>query len=358
MALGLSRWRTKPTRVLTLLHVSDLHFGYPSAEEGALPPLDWKRHVSVFDGFLGHHTDALHHLSRFAKVLTAQEGQPPVLVVTGDLTACGRAEEFKRALTFLESSYDLGGTIVGLADAHVRSRCIPGNHDQWPGTGSVVGPRTETVRTLFKTMPMPLFEKALPRGRVFQLFGIDSDADVSDTGVDRRLARGHFVSQLKALELDSRVSPPTGNEIRALLVHHSPSHSSLKAGALAVGKPSRRALDDWIARAGVSIVLTGHIHRAWGAITRVSDRGTSWDVMEARCGTTTQLDRIPVTWAAAGTFRGRRLALNSLIVHRLLDYGTELTWEAEYVQRGNKGFEPVGSLPGVRHSSVVVWPRH
>lgn len=356
MALRIGRNQPRGTRLLTLLHISDLHFGYPAAEAGAIPPVDWHRHFSVYDGFMGHHTDALIHLTAFAKTLRRTDpAQKPLLAVTGDLTAGGRPQEFQQARAFLESTYDLRGVRVGMNEADFLGRCIPGNHDHWPGTGNVVGPSTPDLKNLFTDLPMPLFEVALPDDKVFQLFGINSDADVSDTGFNRRWARGQFVTQLTDLEA---IPPPTGREIRGLLVHHSPSYSSvLKPLALAVGPNSRRALASWIARKGISVVLTGHIHKAAGVITRVSDGGTTWDVLEARCGTTTQLDRIPVAWAAAGTFRPRRLPFNSLIVHRLIDYGNEIRWEAEHFERKNQGFASVGSLPGLPTSSIVVLPR-
>ena len=41
----------------------------PSAEAGALPPTNWHRHFTVFDGLMGHHTDALIHLTAFAKMI-------------------------------------------------------------------------------------------------------------------------------------------------------------------------------------------------------------------------------------------------------------------------------------------------
>lgn len=356
MALGIGRIQPRGTCLLTLLHISDLHFGHPAAEAGALPPVDWKRHFSIYDGFMGHHTDALIHLTAFAKTLRRTDpAHKPLLVVTGDLTAGGRAQEFQQAKAFLESSYDLNAVRVGMNESGFLSRCIPGNHDHWPGTGKVVGPPTPDLTNLFTDLPMPLFEVALPGDKVFQLFGINSDANVSDTGFNRRWARGQFVSQLTQLE---GVPPATGREIRGLLVHHSPSYSSvLKPLALAVGPASRRALASWIARKGISVMLTGHIHKAAGVITRVSDGGTTWDVLEARCGTTTQLDRIPVAWAAAGMLRPLRLPFNSLIVHRLVAYGAEIRWEAEHFERKNEGFASVGSLPGLQSSSISVCPR-
>lgn len=342
-------------RLLTLIHLSDLHFGYPSAEDGAPPPADWRRHVKLLDGFLGHHFAALDHLTHTVNLLRAREGEPaPVLVVTGDLTACGRSEEFERATRFLETAHDVGGPIHGLKDPGALDRAIPGNHDHWPGTGQVKGDRVAAFDRTFGSFPKRLFERALPGGPVVQVFGINSDADVDPNGRQRRFARGSFAKQIAALDNDPSIAQPTGQEIRVLLVHHSPAHGGYLLG---MDGPSRRGLDAWIRKAGISVMLTGHLHDARGRVDRVSDRGSSWNLLEARCGTSTQIDRMPAAWAAKRTFRSNRLPINSLLVHRLIQRGEEIHWEVEFLERLHDGFKQRRALPGLPTRPIVVWPR-
>jgi 3',5'-cyclic AMP phosphodiesterase CpdA len=341
-------------RLATLVHISDLHFGVPSAEDGAPPPANWRRHVPLMDGFLGHHAAAIDHLTHFMNVLRASEADPvPLVVVSGDLTACGKVEEFDRAKMFLQASYDVQGFLYGLKESDVLERTIPGNHDQWPGTRAVKGPRTSGFATTFRQMPF-LFERTLPGGQVLQLIGIDTDANVDANGRQRRWARGSFVDQIDRLDNDVRFSAPKGHEIRVLLMHHSPANQSYKLG---IDGRSRRALRNWIHKAGISVILTGHMHKAFGDGTAVSTRGKKWTLVEARSGTTTQLDAMPAIWAAKGTLFSRRLPLNSLLVHRLVEKDGRILWNVEYCERLHDGFESRQSLPGRLNPTFAVWPR-
>jgi len=344
---------TAGRRLLTLVHISDLHFGHPPAEEGGAPPADLRRHFKMFDGLLGHHFPALDHLTTYMKLLRLQETDPaPIVVLTGDLTACGRTEEFKRAKDFVGSSYMVGANPIGLNEADFSTRTIPGNHDNWPGTGEILGPRTEAFKTLFG-MPMTMFERTLASGHQFQLFGIDSDADVEEVSWDRFLARGSFESEVERLD-QANIPAPTGNQIRALLLHHSPVHLSMMT-VLEARTKSLHALDDWMAKSGVSVILTGHLHDALGHVRSVSDRGKTWDLLEARCGTTTQLDRATSKWKGKGTWNADRLPVNSLLVHRLMEYDHEIRWEIEFVERLHDGFMSRKPLPGLARQSIVVW---
>lgn len=354
--LGPMRPPARGRRLLTLVHISDLHFGYPCAEDGASPPADWRRHIKTFDGLLGHHFAALDHLTQFVKLLKLSEPSPaPLIVLTGDLTACGRAEEFERASRFVTSAYEIDGNVLGLKEADVFTRTIPGNHDHWPGTGEIRGPKSEAFKKLFDA-PMKMFELTLASGHQFQLFGINSDADVRPDGWDRTMARGCFESEVNRLDRGGAIPAPSGKQIRALLVHHSPVHFSL-TGALEIDRRSQRALNAWLRKSGVSVILTGHIHGARGHVTRVQDRDTKWDLLEARCGTTTQLDRVPADWKARGTWNSDRLPLNSLIVHRVIQYGLEIQWEVEFFERLHDGFRSRQRLPGLERRSIVVWPK-
>jgi 3',5'-cyclic AMP phosphodiesterase CpdA len=332
------------TRIATLVHLSDLHFAVPSVEEGALPPTIW-RHWSRFDGFLGHHRDALIHLTSFMHEIRRMDGQVHV-VVTGDLTAVGKAEEFERATQFLQSSGTMG---LGMPDA--LSRCIPGNHDHWPGSRRIIG-RAVALDTTIPVRPMTPVRIDLPKDRKLVLLGINTDEDVWHSGLDRLRGTGVFVSQLIALK--EQLAPPTPDEIRVLMLHHSPQH---RGRILGISKKSRRLLQETLKRMGVSVILTGHLHTPQGQVVPLSDRGKVWSLLEARCGTTTQVDRVPPNWVAAGTNSPDRLPENTLIVHRLFDTDAQTHWECELHVRVHDGFRPVGMLPGLYGSPLVVWPR-
>jgi hypothetical protein len=65
--------------LLSLLHISDLHFGVPPAYAGGAPT-HW-RHLELCDGWLGHDDRALKHLADFA---VDHRQAADHLLITGD----------------------------------------------------------------------------------------------------------------------------------------------------------------------------------------------------------------------------------------------------------------------------------
>lgn len=183
---------------------------------------------------------------------------------------------------------------------------------------------------------------------------IDSDADVRPNfpGHSRLLARGNFVTQLRRLE--TMWQGASSGEIRVLLLHHSRMNTR---HVLGMSSSSRRALDSLIARCEVSVLLTGHTHVPRGAFWRANHSTATWDVVEARCGTTTQRDVLPLGYAPGPA----PLEPNSLLVHRLYEtQNLKIIWETEWFQRAPTGFKSRGLLPFQGLPSIqpiVLWPR-
>lgn len=329
-------------RLRTLVHVSDLHLGVPRPCDGGRPPDFW-RYTTWFDGMLGHDESSLKHLADYFLSL---EGESPDLVVTGDLTSCGNAEEFALAKQFLEADIPLENRPAGMHHPRVLSQSIPGNHDHWPGMRVVWG---GPPRALEDTWPPPMESTPLdlPGGRRLTLFRIDSDAQVFPYGPTRFFARGKFVDELKRLEAEDTIDK---DEIRVLLVHHSPS---LKGQAhLVMTDKSRKELWLRVQQCGVSVILTGHVHRPIGRVGAHWKDG--WDVLEARCGTTTQTDEMPEEWIEEGKKPNpARFNQNTLLVHRLVEKGRTIEWQASVSVKGTEGFtKPIALTRPVR-----VWPR-
>lgn len=340
-------------RLLTLLHVSDLHFGVPPASTpGGQPPTQW-RHLRLADGWLGHNDSALVHLEDFALDLADES---PTLVVTGDLTAVGKPAEFDMARDYLLREISLPSSrLVGLRVPTVLARSISGNHDQWPGSIRVLGAPTPGLTATFPPpssggsfFPIQPVYIPLTEGRRLALLGIDSDADVWPHGITRFMARGKFLSQL--IELGGKIGPKDANEIRALMVHHSLAYS--RTHRLAIDESSTAALWEFIKQHHVSVLLTGHIHLPYGLVKHVTFKGSRWPVLEARCGTTTQTDVLPLNWVAHGTNDPTRLPPNSLLVHRLFDTGSSIEWHSDLVPRGESGYSKAIRLM----SPLKVWP--
>ncbi len=329
-------------RLFTLIHISDIHIGRldPDGGGGAIVDAaikDWWRHHTVFCGFLGHSYDALVHFQDAFQRL--QESEDARLVVTGDLTATGRQEEFVLAKKYIHKYVEVRGERIGL-ELEGEAILLPGNHDHWAGTARmwVGGSHLEDA---FRTLP-PKIASLKIGDYTLTLVSIDSDKDVVPKSISRIFARGCFVSQLEALE--PRLSARRDNEIRVLLMHHSPMVESFSLG---MTRRSRRALELFLAERDIPVILTGHTHTSAGNVLRIKNRvGESMEVLEARCGTTLQRDYLPLGWAQkAGKIRLER---NTFLVHRLFEVKDErsvwIEWRTEVHERSPRGFARVSPL--------------
>lgn len=89
----------------------------------------------------------------------------------------------------------------------------------------------------------------------------------------------------------------------------------------------------------------------------MTNDAVTWDVLEARCGTTTQRDFLPAGWSAGK----KQLAPNTALVHRLFRLNDgRVEWKTDLYIRSVRGFRRKGPLPlqgGISGQGVIVWPR-
>jgi 3',5'-cyclic AMP phosphodiesterase CpdA len=346
----------------TFVHISDLHFGDLDRSTGSAS-LDadakkwWSRH-RLFQGYLGHHHDALIHMEAFLSWIRNEDGEVH-LIVTGDLTTVGKQSEFDLCITYLEDAIRLDPSNpigLGLGSAGARTRTIPGNHDHWPGRRTIIGAATSAFGKVFTRLPIPISRIKLRDDLTVVFCGIDTDADVRTRGTSRILAQGNFITQLKQLEKE--LGPPGPDEVIVLLLHHSPCYrASGRTRAFEVHAASLTALNEIITRRGIAILLSGHIHIPACKIETVSSRGVQWEVMEARCGTTLVRDTVPLEWIKSSGAIPPALALNdnTLLVHRVYEVDDHVEWRTSWFVRTVNGFENRGAISP--RSSIVVWPR-
>ena len=103
-----------PTEELTVLHLSDLHFGAEHGFGGAGRTPGDRKHESL----IGRLHEDLSKLADGEHALW-----PDLVVVTGDLTQQGLPDEFQQAMDFLEELVE----VVDLP--RHRLAVVPGNHD-------------------------------------------------------------------------------------------------------------------------------------------------------------------------------------------------------------------------------------
>jgi hypothetical protein len=320
------------TLLTTLLHISDLHIGSldPSTGDATISPT-----VQIgLDNFplLGHHAVGLRALAEFVADLRSRDEQFQILV-TGDLSRNGDADELALAGRFFESEIDLippNGDYVGL-NAAGKIIAIPGNHDHWAGLPVPIGATPTNfyhyfIRSLPATRSFPLGK----HGHELTLIELDSDADVRPNSIQRTWARGSFCSQLKLL--DTMLAARKEREIRALVIHHARTCTSF---SLAMSSATMQALDRFLQQHQITVILCGHTHKA---SVRRHYAGTR-ECWECGAGSTTQFDVVPRKW---------RLRLrkpnaispqpNALMLHRIFDKDGRLEWTTTTYQRSARLF--------------------
>lgn len=357
LALGvLARRESELNRLLTLVHVSDLHFGHVAFDSlDARARRIWALHPA-FDGLLGHSGLGLRHLEEFFQSLGAEE---PRLVVTGDVTAYGHDAQFESASSFLGATLQQGAQVpVGLNEPSWLKRSVPGNHDHWPGRAWPIGKPTAMLGALYPKERLPLCDDSihLPNGFRLRFLGVNSDSDVRPHGIRRLMARGAFRSGLEGISQSGDLGPVEEREIRVLLIHHS---LVWKHYVLGMAKSSRAALGQFLAAEGIKLVLTGHTHDPSLHPHDIPDQGGTHRVWEARCGTTTQRTDVPYSWSKMAREKRRPLSrMNSLLLHRFFGDRRKLEWRAEAWALTRRGFrlQPVHPRTQVLRDMAKLWP--
>jgi 3',5'-cyclic AMP phosphodiesterase CpdA len=258
--------------VRRILHVSDVHFG----------PL--------------HQEDRRHGVERLVA-----ERRPDVLVVSGDLTQRAKPHQFRAARAWLDA-FD------------VPTLAVPGNHDVpmyrfWERFGAPFGAwRKHFARELEPTWADE------------ELFVVGVNSAYNWTIENGRLTAARL------RELDGQFAAAPAGACRVAVVHHELM--------VAPGFVPRRALRnaragvESLARSGVELVLSGHLHQAWAGSTGDEHPGVQPSFHVVFSGTTTSS-------RGRGTERGRN-SCNWIEVDDERIRVTKLLWEG-----ASSGFEPV-----------------
>jgi len=329
------------TRLATLLHISDLHIGEfePISGDCKISPVaaNVLNNMPIFDGLLGHHAAALRHLDDFSAHLRASEPDC-FLIATGDLSRWGTFQELSSARDFLMSCIDIAPPFHEEGGLYFSDDCliIPGNHDHWAGVAPPIGATPSEYPNVYPDHATPSAHRVLllAGGTQVRFLQINSDADIRANSLNRMLAKGHFVSELKSLSASLPAKPES--EVRVLMIHHSRSQSG---GTLAMTRGSKQALDRFLAAQDIDVMLTGHTHAPIARLHNVT--GTS-GVHELGAGSTTQFDVLPYKWKLR-LRDPKRLGWhpNTLMVHRLVLKDKRIWWETETCQRFPNGFLPI-----------------
>jgi len=361
------------TRLATFVQISDLHLGDLDPRTLDATYNDNWQYFRLLDGFLGHSHESLRKLAdEFDELRQREEAQ---IIVTGDITASGKTEQFRMGGAFLGGIYQpppgaVRRTILGLRVGNWKDYSIPGNHDHWPGIDSSWRPKirgdsnSELALTLHQ---LPRVEDySLPnQGHLIKFLSINTDSDVHPNRDDRLLARGNFRSQL--VELEDLLSDPLEKEIRVLCLHHSMSYrADTRLGqfsrALEVDDVTRRELEQFIVKHDISVLLCGHVHdppKVEKFVAHTAKRSAEY--LEAQCGTTSQRSELPIHWKDWKRRQAKiqRQYPNCFLVHRLEEERDGLYWKAGVFWEMTAKFDQhkAHEAEVLKTDSFRVWPR-
>jgi 3',5'-cyclic AMP phosphodiesterase CpdA len=221
--------------MLTLLHISDLHFGPPYVERvGA------------------------------ALLRKVPQVTPDVIVVSGDLTQRAKREQFRAAREFLQQLPDVPRVVV------------PGNHD------------VPLYRVLERiTNPLGLYRELISH-ELDQVLRVDGATIVAlnSTSPHRAITNGRIRSSQMAFCRDAFAESPH-DAARIVVAHHhfapAPDYESDQT------MPQARRAMDFFLKLGVDMILGGHLHRAYiGNSLDIYPGGRqTHGIIIVQCGTTT-----------------------------------------------------------------------
>lgn len=273
---------------LFLVHLSDLHLG------ASMQPLRLQELAASIPW-------ALYDIG--------YRGEEFFLVVSGDITQCGGADQFALAHSFLRSRLHFGrlsADSAGLRLTNESIACVPGNHDQWGGFDWTLTrpsfPAAFDPRILgrhFRPTPWVKEWQSETSKVKLQLFGLDSNSGLNGTnararGVISTRQFEEWETLLAELNAHNRSTPV----IRAAVLHHNVFSAAdwgrrvldrVANPAWPLDDTSRERLLQICAREDISLLFTGHAHSFEAheqRYDRLVDNSTSRIVRELRCSTT------------------------------------------------------------------------
>jgi 3',5'-cyclic AMP phosphodiesterase CpdA len=212
--------------VTRILHISDLHFGWPAIPEQA---------------------DAVEAL--------AQSERFDVVAVSGDLAQRARAGEFQRAAVFLR---DLRRPLPG--DNRPALITVPGNHDvAWWFAPLGVGARSKLYAKYQRYISEDLEPVIRVPGATF--VGLNTAAGIDWNTItwnprDLSIA-GALRSEQLSRAADRFRSVPAG-DARVVVMHHNPMRGELSQRVGLVRSPQVMAAFEKMA---IDLILCGHDHQ-------------------------------------------------------------------------------------------------
>jgi 3',5'-cyclic AMP phosphodiesterase CpdA len=206
--------------MVTVFHVSDLHFGHPAVPE---------QFESIEEMIAQHRYD--------------------VVALSGDVSQRARAGEFQRARKFIVDAQKVSRTIV-----------VPGNHDvQWWRSPFGLGDKSK-VYAAYRTYIDPELEPVLRvPGATF--VGLNTSHGVTRRTLTWNLRDLSVIGDLNKRQLEkARIAfgESRPDDARVIVMHHNPVKGELSGRH---GLKNTKKILGAFADMGVQLVLCGHDHQ-------------------------------------------------------------------------------------------------
>lgn len=206
--------------MITVFHVSDLHFGWPAVPE---------------------QIDAIERI--------IQETKFDVVVISGDLSQRARAGEFQRAAAFIRDAREVSAVIT-----------VPGNHDvKWWRAPLGIGDGSKVYENYQKFIDRNLEPVLHVPGATF--VGINTAHGVTTRTLTWNLRDISIIGDIHKKQLDEAAEifarSPAG-DARAIVMHHNPVRGELSQRH---GLKNTQKILGAFAEMGVDLVCCGHDHQ-------------------------------------------------------------------------------------------------
>jgi 3',5'-cyclic AMP phosphodiesterase CpdA len=219
--------------MLTVFHVSDLHFGRPTVPE---------------------------QIEAIERII--QEGRFDVVAISGDLSQRAQAGEFQRAQAFIRDANKVSKTIV-----------VPGNHDVvWWKAPMGVGDELKMYENYRQFVSEDLEPVLRVPGATF--VGLNSAHGVTRHTLTWRVRDISIIGAIRRSQLDRAREQFEGSpedSARVIVMHHNPVKGEL-SGRHGL-KDTRKVLGAF-AHMGVDLVLCGHDHQEAVHFIEHTQKGT------------------------------------------------------------------------------------
>jgi hypothetical protein len=272
---------------IAFIQLADTHIGHRLMD-------NWMWPIAPFSGYNPHDDRLFAGLeqafvaARTKGGLTAQ--QPLYVLMNGDLTAGGRANDFALALELLFARHPYvkwpapESWGLGLVPEFVRF--VPGNHDHWNSDLVQRGYQADICRK-YLPPPTPWVHTWRDGSLAVEVYGIDSNSGFEDQRMNYNpwaggKLSGNEQSRLTKLlqDSDQALGSVRPRPVRIFLCHHAMSNAFLPRP---LDDPGRDLLLYFAGKHKVSAVLTGHNHAfpptPW---MQTSPADSTWRLMELR----------------------------------------------------------------------------